>query len=77
MHDQVTRSDADCRSIRLNGEITSTSARTIAALLVELGWADRKVATALNGTFVPARARNEQTIAPGDSIEVVTARQGG
>ena len=41
----------------VNGEPVMTAANTLAALLGELGLADARVATALNGGFVAARAR--------------------
>lgn len=65
------------RQLRLNGEALATAARSLADLLLETGYGDAKVATAVNGTFVPARARASHTLAEGDHIEVVAARQGG
>ena len=46
-------------------------------LLTEQGFAGLKVATALNGDFVPERAREVTKLTGGDRIEVVSARQGG
>lgn len=63
--------------VRLNGSASMTSARTMQELLVEQGLAEQKVATALNGTFVPARTRSQQPLQDGDHVEVVSARQGG
>jgi sulfur carrier protein len=63
-------------SVTLNGAGLSTRAATVAALLEEQGFTG-KVATAVNGTFVPERARRDTHLAPGDCVEVVTARQGG
>lgn len=65
------------RRIRLNGEEAQTFAVTLADLLREKGFADVKVATAINGSFVAARARTTQALSDGDEIEVVSARQGG
>jgi sulfur carrier protein len=67
------------QTIRLtvNGEATETRARTLAALLDELGYAGRKVATALNGEFIAERTRPATAIKAGDAIEVVAPRQGG
>jgi sulfur carrier protein len=64
-------------SISLNGEALLTQSTTLEDLLVELGFAGRKVATAHNGDFVPERARAGTRLAAGDRIEVVSARQGG
>ena len=61
----------------VNGEATEAAATTLAALLDELGFAGLKVATAVNGDFVPERRRAETRLAAGDTIEVVAPRQGG
>ena len=63
--------------LRLNGVEASTCAQTLDALLAEQGYAGQKVATAVNGTFIPERARAGQALADGDHVEVVSARQGG
>ena len=61
----------------VNGEKASTQARTLAELLVELGYGDAKVATACNGDFVPLRKREAVELTGGDTIEIVAPRQGG
>lgn len=63
--------------LNVNGERQSSSAVTLAALLAELGYGDAKVATARNGDFVPERKRASTPLAQGDSIEIVSPRQGG
>ena len=63
--------------ISLNGQPQTTGAGTLAELLVEAGLAEAKVATAVNGEFVPERARAARQLADGDQIEVVSPRQGG
>ena len=63
--------------ITVNGTERETQARTLAALLEELGHGGAKVATALNEGFVPARFRAEQGLREGDRVEIVTPRQGG
>ena len=62
--------------ITLNGEARQTSATTLADLLTEQGLT-AKVATALNGTFVPASLRATTEIRQGDRIEALSAMQGG
>ncbi|MGR3197707.1 MAG: sulfur carrier protein ThiS [Paracoccus sp. (in: a-proteobacteria)] len=47
------------------------------AALTELGWADARVATALNGDFVPKGARAETVLSPSDRLEVLAPMQGG
>jgi sulfur carrier protein len=61
----------------LNGEPHDISARTLAAALDETGFSAARVATALNGTFVPACARPDTRLAEGDRVEVLAPMQGG
>jgi len=61
----------------VNGERARTRARTLSELLVELGYADAKVATARNGDFVPLGKRAKVELSGGDTIEIVSPRQGG
>ncbi len=61
----------------VNGERARTRSKTLADLLVELGYGDAKVATARNGDFVPLRKRDTIVLAGGDTIEIVSPRQGG
>lgn len=51
--------------------------QTIAALLVQLALADKKVAVEKNGVIVPKSRHAQETIAAGDAVEVVTAVGGG
>lgn len=62
--------------ITLNGTRLETLAADLAALLIERNFGP-KVATALNGTFVPAPMRAATPIAAGDLIEVLSPMQGG
>lgn len=64
-------------SVMVNGERQSSRATTLADLLVEAGYGDGKVATAVNGDFVPQRLRAATTLRDGDRVEVVSPRQGG
>ncbi len=61
----------------INGELQDVPAVTLAEALQSLDLAEAKVATALNGDFVPARAREATTLKDGDRIEIVAPRQGG
>jgi sulfur carrier protein len=63
--------------ILLNGEPFVTEARDLASLCVALGFADARIATAVNGNFVAAVARSAIELAPSDEIEIVAPRQGG
>jgi sulfur carrier protein len=61
----------------VNGEEQEIEAGTLGAALAALRFADATVATALNGEFVPKRARDATPLREGDRIEVVAPRQGG
>jgi sulfur carrier protein len=63
--------------IEVNGEQRELAATNLGPALAELGWAEARVATALNGTFVPTAARDDTALSPGDRLEVLTAMQGG
>ncbi len=61
----------------VNGEKREVAAGTLAEALRALDYGEAKVATALNGEFVPARARGATALKDGDKIEIVAPRQGG
>lgn len=63
--------------IWVNGKARETEAESLAALLAEMGFADRRVATALNGEFRAAQARAGQALAEGDRVEIVSPMAGG
>lgn len=63
--------------IIVNGETTETRARTLEDLCATMGYGAAKVATALNGDFVPAAVREQTPIAENDAVEIVAPRQGG
>jgi len=66
-------------SIRVNGQDEPLLAPTLAALLEEkaVDTGQRGIAVAVNGAIVPRAAWPHTTLQPGDSIEIVRARQGG
>ncbi len=64
-------------SVVVNGQGTLTSARWLSQLVAEQDQGERKIATAINGSFVPAKRRATTELAAGDRIEIVSARQGG
>jgi sulfur carrier protein len=61
----------------VNGELQEVLAATLAEALQSLDFSEAKVATALNGEFVPARERPATALKDGDRIEIVAPRQGG
>ncbi len=63
--------------ILLNGERVATDAHTLDELCAKLGFAEAKVATALNGSFVAADRRNMTRLTEADEVEIVAPRQGG
>ena len=64
-------------SVVVNGQATLTSARSLSQLVAEQDQGESKIATAINGSFVPTKLRATTELAAGDRIEIVSARQGG
>ncbi|KIN73905.1 sulfur carrier protein ThiS [Sulfitobacter guttiformis] len=63
--------------IEVNGEVREIASNNLDTALAELGWGEARVATALNGSFVPAAMRATAALSNGDRLEVLTAMQGG
>jgi sulfur carrier protein len=63
--------------ITLNGAPHEVRATRLSDVLAELGFADARVATAVNGDFVPATGRDGTELFEGDRLEVVAPQQGG
>jgi sulfur carrier protein len=61
----------------VNGERREVGAATIPALLDELGYDGGFFAVAINHEVVPRRRWDDRDLADGDSVEIVTPRQGG
>ena len=61
----------------VNGERLETEAATLLDLLASMGYGGTRVATAVNGDFVPERRRAARRLASGDAVEIVAPRQGG
>ena len=66
-------------SIRVNGQDEPLGVATLSALLDEkaVDTGQRGIAVAVNGAIVPRAAWTQTTLQPGDSVEIVRARQGG
>ena len=62
--------------VTVNGEDCETEATTLAALIAS-DYEEATVATAINGAFVPKRARAATPVRDGDRIEILAPRQGG
>ncbi|AQS87051.1 thiamine biosynthesis protein ThiS [Neoasaia chiangmaiensis NBRC 101099] len=63
--------------ILLNDEPREISAATVSEALGELGYGSARVATAVDGTFVPVSRRADFRLTDGASLEVVAPMQGG
>lgn len=63
--------------IMLNGQRRQVTGPTVADVLAEIDLATARVATALNGEFLPATARATTVLAEGDALEVLSSMQGG
>ena len=61
----------------VNGDQRDIESATMALALNALGYDGKKIATAVNGQFVPAPARQTVTLTEGDKLEVVAPMQGG
>jgi sulfur carrier protein len=70
---------AQTTRIRVNGTEEPLTVPTLAALLQEkaVDVGQRGVAVALNGQVVPRADWPATGLKPGDSVEIVRARQGG
>jgi sulfur carrier protein len=66
-------------TIHINGASEPLAAATLAALLQDkaVDTDQRGIAVALNGAVVPRAAWAQTALKPGDSVEIVRARQGG
>ena len=61
----------------VNGEAMRLQAQTLQDVVMALGHGEAKVATAVNGAFVPESQRGNHAIADDDKVEIVSPRQGG
>jgi thiamine biosynthesis protein ThiS len=63
--------------IQVNGDTRDVAARTVLALVEELGFDVRKVAVERNLAIVPRSLHGETALAEGDRIELVQFVGGG
>lgn len=63
--------------ITVNAKPHETSAQALGAVLQELGFAGKAIATAVNGQFIPRDARDGTVLKDGDQLEVLAPMQGG
>lgn len=69
--------DAAPCSVFVNGQSIETTAVNLADLVAAQDLASKRVATALNGQFIPESRRATTPLNAGDRIEIVSPRQGG
>jgi sulfur carrier protein len=63
--------------LQLNGASIEAQVTTLAQLLVAKGYGEAKVATAVNGAFVPSHLRSDHILSVGDAVEILAPMQGG
>jgi len=63
--------------IIVNGEQQETRAATLEQLCAAMDYGHQRIATAVNGAFVPASERAKTRLHDNDRIEIVAPRQGG
>jgi sulfur carrier protein len=63
--------------IDVNGKTLEVTATTLEALLRELAFPEASVATAVNQDFVRKTERRQTELKDGDTVEILTPRQGG
>ena len=64
-------------NILVNDEARTVTARTLAALVDELGLTGARIATAVEGEFVPVSRRSQLAISEGMKVEIAAPMQGG
>lgn len=64
-------------NIYVNGVQTLVESNSLERVLVQLGYQDVTVATAINGDFVPLSQRKNSSIKDGDKLEILAPMQGG
>ena len=65
--------------VSINGKDTAykEEAPSVTALLKQQGFAEKKIAVAINGQFIPKSSYDEHKIKDKDDIEIVAPMQGG
>jgi sulfur carrier protein len=63
--------------IFVNGKAREVQTLTMQAVVLELGYGNATIATALNGEFVSMASRASTPIAVNDKVEIVAPMQGG
>lgn len=64
-------------NIMVNDVLKTINATNLAQILIELGYQNLTIATAVNGDFVPLSIRQTVTLSEGDKLEILAPMQGG
>ena len=64
-------------NIIVNGQNQNISKINLSMVLVELGYKQMKLATALNGDFISVEQRDNTELKDGDKLEILSPQQGG
>ena len=64
-------------NIVVNGTPRSVKRKNLELVLIELGYQDAVVVTAVNGDFVSVSERSGKMLQEGDLVEIVAPMQGG
>lgn len=63
--------------IIVNSQSVEITANNLDTVLIELGYEDGRIATAINGDFIPEGIRTKTILNEGDRIEILAPMQGG
>lgn len=63
--------------IYLNGVEADVDLPNLEATLLQLGYQNVTIATAINGDFIPLSQRNKVMLQDGDKLEILAPMQGG
>ena len=64
-------------NIIVNGQNQNISKINLSMVLVELGYKQMNLATALNGDFISVEQRDNTELKDGDKLEILSPQQGG
>ena len=64
-------------NIIVNGQNQNISKINLSMVLLELGYKQMKLATALNGDFISVEQRDNTELKDGDKLEILSPQQGG
>lgn len=63
--------------ILINGQPHEAEPQSLSELLITMGYADSKVATAVNREFVPVASRDEFILSDADRVDIIAPMAGG